>query len=606
MVLSKLFNRHPARDSSTISALSLEDLSETSFSPPFEEKQPRQKSLLAYFLAELKPDAHHSSSSESQKTERIVQFLQVPNELERLMGFGYLICLDSFLYLFTILPIRILLAFVTMVRRTQLSQGQITDLLKGLLLVSCSKALQSVDASRLYHLIRGQAIIKLYVIFNALEICDKLACAFGHDIIDTLFAPIHDTSKINRRFNRLTRFIVTFAYVCAHSIILFYQVMALNVAINSYNNALLTLLISNQFVEIKSSVFKRFERGNLFQLSCADIVERFQLSVFLIIATIRNCLEIFGGGALADISGYTMFRMIEFKDACIQTFLTGNFPETIKNLTFNDIAQSNEIKLLHIIFGPMFMVMGTEIIVDWIKHAFIIKFNGMSPKVYQKYKESLGRDMLGINAKQDSIPNSGADKSPLVGKRIGFVAIPLACLVIRISIQMLEILGIGQEPSMPTSNQSSFQGDYSGEDENVGSWKLPSKLGIWIKSTRAALGQKGFSSLSLGQRYYWVIPLFLCLTLFKLLLGVYLLSSSRAIIMAGSASDSRDKSSRPKSTDDIALDKMFEKHTPSHMLAREFMSSPKQSRASSLDDVGNVSVGLDSIDRFTMVKSRIP
>jgi len=46
-------------------------------------------------------------------------------------------------------------------------------------------------------------------------------------------------------------------------------VVSLNVAINSYNNALLSFLISNQFGEIKSAVFKRFERENLFQLTCA-------------------------------------------------------------------------------------------------------------------------------------------------------------------------------------------------------------------------------------------------------------------------------------------------------------------------------------------------
>lgn len=30
--------------------------------------------------------------------------------------------------------------------------------------------LQYVDASRLYHSVRGQAVIKLYVIFNVLEV----------------------------------------------------------------------------------------------------------------------------------------------------------------------------------------------------------------------------------------------------------------------------------------------------------------------------------------------------------------------------------------------------------------------------------------------------
>jgi len=54
-------------------------------------------------------------------------------------------------------------------------------------------------------------------------------------------------------------------------VVLFYLVVSLNVAINSYNNALLSFLISNQFGEIKSAVFKRFERENLFQLTCAGM-----------------------------------------------------------------------------------------------------------------------------------------------------------------------------------------------------------------------------------------------------------------------------------------------------------------------------------------------
>jgi len=51
--------------------------------------------------------------------------------------------------------------------------------------------------------------------------------------------------------------------------ILIYQLTALNVAINAYDNSLLTLLLSNQFVEIKGSVFKKFEKDNLFQITCA-------------------------------------------------------------------------------------------------------------------------------------------------------------------------------------------------------------------------------------------------------------------------------------------------------------------------------------------------
>jgi hypothetical protein len=55
----------------------------------------------------------------------------------------------------------------------------------------------------------------------------------------------------------------------AHALVMMYQLIALNVAINSYDHALLTLLVSNQFVEIKGSVFKKFEKDNLFQITCA-------------------------------------------------------------------------------------------------------------------------------------------------------------------------------------------------------------------------------------------------------------------------------------------------------------------------------------------------
>lgn len=42
----------------------------------------------------------------------------------------------------------------------------------------------------------------------------------------------------------------------AHTLVFFFQLISLNVAINSYDNALLTLLVSNQIVEIKGCASK--------------------------------------------------------------------------------------------------------------------------------------------------------------------------------------------------------------------------------------------------------------------------------------------------------------------------------------------------------------
>jgi hypothetical protein len=42
------------------------------------------------------------------------------------------------------------------------------------------------------------------------------------------------------------------------------------------------------------AVFKKFEKENLFQIMCADIVERFQLGLMLSVIAIRNIIEMAG------------------------------------------------------------------------------------------------------------------------------------------------------------------------------------------------------------------------------------------------------------------------------------------------------------------------
>ena len=54
--------------------------------------------------------------------------------------------------------------------------------------------------------------------------------------------------------------------VAPHAYPLATQSVALNVAINSHSTILITLLISNNFVELKSNVFKKCEQENLFQV----------------------------------------------------------------------------------------------------------------------------------------------------------------------------------------------------------------------------------------------------------------------------------------------------------------------------------------------------
>lgn len=147
------------------------------------------------------------------------------------------------------------------------------DVLRGLIYICSLIALNHFgQMSRAYHYIRGEAMIKLYVIFNILEVgvapmcvvclcvwCHSRACAaqilsklcasVGQDAFDSLYRTTRDTP---RSYGSLAgHFVVTLVYVVVHSLFLFVQIVSLNVAINSHSNALLTLLVSNNFIELK-------------------------------------------------------------------------------------------------------------------------------------------------------------------------------------------------------------------------------------------------------------------------------------------------------------------------------------------------------------------
>ena len=214
---------------------------------------------------------HHSATSDFPyesshvKIERLQNFLLLPLQLEQVLWFGALACLDAWLFSFTILPLRFLKALSILIHswginlskevrliagfvysgtgrvwrrwrprnanrnlshiersmnseassnprvscptgkenpstthshpepdRTQNSSSHTkkhyrseptpsallpnhkADILKGfLILISCT-ILMHFDASRMYHGIRGQAAIKLYVLYNVLEVSAQL------------------------------------------------------------------------------------------------------------------------------------------------------------------------------------------------------------------------------------------------------------------------------------------------------------------------------------------------------------------------------------------------------------------------------------------------
>lgn len=173
----------PARSSNHTSSSKYQGLSTV---PPF--------SIWDYLREELL--ATDFDSHQELKWERVSNFLSVPLAIEKvvhrylylgaflqvltttqILFFGCILCSDSLLYSFTVLPIRFSLAVFRLLQNSFtrsvkfLPPSQKADILASLLIAFSIIILTPfTDISKIYHSIRGQETIKLYVIFNALEV----------------------------------------------------------------------------------------------------------------------------------------------------------------------------------------------------------------------------------------------------------------------------------------------------------------------------------------------------------------------------------------------------------------------------------------------------
>ncbi|XP_054993831.1 transmembrane anterior posterior transformation protein 1 homolog [Sorex araneus] len=358
-------------------------------------------SLLRFLSAELTRGyfLEHNEAKYAERRERVYTCMRIPRELEKLMFFGFFLCLDAFLYVLTLLPLRVFLALFRLFTlpcyslrdRRLLQPAQVCDILKGVLLAICYFMMHYVDYSMMYHLIRGQSVIKLYIIYNMLEVADRLFSSFGQDILDALYWTATEPKERKRaHIGVIPHFLMAVLYVFLHAILILVQATTLNVAFNSHNKSLLTIMMSNNFVEIKGSVFKKFEKNNLFQMSNSDIKERFTNYVLLLIVCLRN---------MEQFSWNPDHFWVLFPDVC--------------------------------------MVIASEIAVDIVKHAFITKFNDITADVYSEYRASLAFDLVSSRQK-----NAYTDYSDSVARRMGFIPLPLAVLLIRVVTSSIKVQGI--------------------------------------------------------------------------------------------------------------------------------------------------------------------
>ncbi|KHN82377.1 Protein TAPT1 -like protein [Toxocara canis] len=259
------------------------------------------------------------------------------------------------------------------------------DFLKAAIVVFASFLMQIVDTSVMYHQVRGQGVIKLYIFYNMLEVADKLFSSFGQDTLDALFWTA--TERASNPFRTLTHFLAAVVYALLHTLLVLLQATTLNVAFNSHNQALLAIMMSNNFVELKGSVFKKFGKPNLFQMSCSDVRERFHIMILLSVVVVRNMMAV----------NWKLDHLVEM---------------------LPDLA----------------MVVIAELMVDWLKHAFITKFNEIPAEVYRDFTITIAYDVV-----QSRDEDAFSDYSDQVSRRMGFIPIPLTIMLIRVLTQSLTL-----------------------------------------------------------------------------------------------------------------------------------------------------------------------
>jgi hypothetical protein len=317
--------------------------------------------------------------------ESVSNFVAVPMMLERVLIYGVLVCIDSFLFIFAFLPVRFLLAVCRLcieilyhpliLFRFQLTTGKIFhtshgfDIMRGMILAVGCICLHYVNMGALYHFIRGQTMVKLYVLTGMLEVFDKLLGSFGKDA----FASLYSTTRTKKSLKTLAfYFTIAASYVCVHSAIFFVHIATLTVCINSSDQAIMTVFVLNNFAEIKSYVFKKFDYWTLYDLVCMDIRERFQLFLFITLITLVS---------LAQADGVVVF----------------------------DVFKSH-------LFTAGIMFFG-EMIADWTKHAFVIKSNpSLDEQMYLRIAADIRKNVLSCATDQvKGVVHRSSDLATTVG-----------------------------------------------------------------------------------------------------------------------------------------------------------------------------------------------
>lgn len=257
------------------------------------------------------------------------------------------------------------------------------------------------------------------------------------------------------------------------------------------------------------------------------------------------------------------------------------------------------------VLGPFVIVLGSEMLIDWLKHAYINKFNNTKPVIYSRFLDILAKDYY---------TNAFGEQNLM--KRLGLPVLPLSCLMIRAGFQTYQMF-VASWVSSPSSNSTAA---LAGIQEHYSTSRPTptSTAGMLVRKMDDLLSQLPESLSSSQVTSYFtttlvVLLMFLVLLVVKLVLGMGLLAFSRARYQSmkqrehgGNPSHHIEGSRRVGGWAVVEVDEdkrrvIYEDDPGALQALRAKEAKDKAKRESNKDPAE----GLEKVQRFEMVAKRI-
>ena len=281
-------------------------------------------------LSEEEEAQENSGDSFDSVFQSLQVFVLAPLELEKMVIMCWLVCLDAFLFVLTIFPWKVV-ASCSAALSGRWSNEKRNFVVHGVMLLGNLLIMSQFSYQTVYHLLETQSILKTAMLLKFFKLASSLLFTFGRDLTDVAQVTLY-RGRVG--FYLVVMLPGTILYLFCHTMCFYTELVLYNMAINSHYTALLTMLVSLNFTELKTTLRRSLPKSMFVEIVWDDVIKRFYLSVF----------------------GVALFLYCQIH----QTESSG-----------------------------IFFIIGAEMVVDWLKHSFLSQRNNVSAEDYQAIRHDL-------------------------------------------------------------------------------------------------------------------------------------------------------------------------------------------------------------------------